>query len=288
MRDLTNEDLEAILREILLNSSKTSLTRLPNGIAQLLAEKYGCHHSTIRRVFAQAKQQGVVDGNMKVLVASRKKGKVGRKMAFTADQVKAKLLQVPSEGKLGLFRSHLNAIRPFLTEANKYCRMKFAFKMVRANMELNDMMQSVHLDEKWLYLTKTTRKYYLVTRENEPKCTCKSKRTSARNVDELVANVEAAFVDYPSERLDRTFLTLQACMIETLKCRGDNAYKVPHQVKEKQARQGRLPESLLCPLDVYKNVKGELDAVDRTEMERVVAEELHGRAGTRARTNCPE
>ncbi|ETV91102.1 hypothetical protein H310_14258 [Aphanomyces invadans] len=56
-------------------------------------------------------------------------------------------------------------------------------------------------------------------------------------------------------------------MIETLKCRGDNAYKVPHQAKEKQARQGRLPESLL--------VKSELDAVDRTAMERVVAEELH-------------
>ncbi|RHY17519.1 hypothetical protein DYB32_010504, partial [Aphanomyces invadans] len=86
-------------------------------------------------------------------------------------------------------------------------------------------------------------------------------RTSARNVDELVANVEAAFVDYPSERLDRTFLTLQAGMIETLKCRGDNAYKVPHQAKEKQARQGRLPESLLCPLDVYESVKGELDLI---------------------------
>ncbi|ETV89988.1 hypothetical protein H310_15170, partial [Aphanomyces invadans] len=28
-------------------------------------------------------------------------------------------------------------------------------------MELNDMMQFVHLDEKWFYLTKTTRKYYL-------------------------------------------------------------------------------------------------------------------------------
>ncbi|RHY23153.1 hypothetical protein DYB32_009383, partial [Aphanomyces invadans] len=61
----------------------------------------------------------------------------------------------------------------------------------------------------------------------------------------------------------------------TLKCRGDNAYKVPHQAKEKQARQGRLPESLLCPLDVYESVKGELDAVDRTAMERVDAEELH-------------
>ncbi|RHZ35105.1 hypothetical protein DYB37_013859 [Aphanomyces astaci] len=89
----TNEDRKAILREILLNSSQTSLTRLPNGIAQVFAEKYNCHHSTIRRVFA--KEQGVTTGNMKVSVASRKKGRVGRKTAYTAEQVKAKILQVP-------------------------------------------------------------------------------------------------------------------------------------------------------------------------------------------------
>ncbi|RHZ29279.1 hypothetical protein DYB26_009070 [Aphanomyces astaci] len=65
-RDLTNDDREAILREILLNSSKTSLARLPNGITQVLAEKNNCHHSTIRRVFAQAKEQGVTTGNIKI------------------------------------------------------------------------------------------------------------------------------------------------------------------------------------------------------------------------------
>ncbi|RLO08794.1 hypothetical protein DYB28_002042, partial [Aphanomyces astaci] len=176
-RDLTNDDREAILREILLNSSKTSLARLPNGIAQVLAEKYNCHHSTIRRVFALAKEQGVTTGNMKVSVASRKKGRVGRKMAYTNEQVKVKILRVPlaqrttlrsiseltgiSCGslhrylKLGIFRSHLNAIRPNLTDANKYSRMKFAFNFVRANMEFDGMMDYVHLDEKWFYITKT-------------------------------------------------------------------------------------------------------------------------------------
>ncbi|RHY83768.1 hypothetical protein DYB26_014837, partial [Aphanomyces astaci] len=150
-RDLTNDDREAILREILLNSSKTSLARLPNGIAQVLAEKYNCHHSTIRRVFAQAKKQGVTTGNMKVSVASRKKGRVEL----------IKMVVGISRGslhrylKLGIFRSHSNAIRPSLTDANKYSRMKFAFNFVRANMEFDGMMDYVHLDEKWFYITKT-------------------------------------------------------------------------------------------------------------------------------------
>ncbi|RHZ28776.1 hypothetical protein DYB26_014342 [Aphanomyces astaci] len=60
--------------------------------------------------------------------------------------------------KLGLFRPHSNSIRPFLTDANKYGRMKFA------------------LDEKWLYLTQESRKYYLVPGEQEPKRVYKSKR----------------------------------------------------------------------------------------------------------------
>ncbi|ETV90147.1 hypothetical protein H310_15020 [Aphanomyces invadans] len=93
---------------------------------------------------------------MKVSVANKKEGRVGKKMAYTAEQIKAKMLQ------LGLFRAHSNALRPILTNANKYCRLKFALSMVKSDMHLSDMLTSVHLDEKWLYQTKTTRKYYVV------------------------------------------------------------------------------------------------------------------------------
>ncbi|RHY86783.1 hypothetical protein DYB35_012424 [Aphanomyces astaci] len=80
---------------------------------------------------------------------------------------------------------------------------------------------------------------------------------SVHKVDEfeLVANVHAAFDTYPFERLDRTFITLQACLVEKMKCFGDNAYKVPHLSKVKQARLGLLPENAACPVDAYDNVK---------------------------------
>ena len=47
--------------------------------------------------------------------------------------------------------------------------------MVTSTMELNDMSNYVHLDEKWFYMTRETRKYYIVPGEKEPVRQCKSK-----------------------------------------------------------------------------------------------------------------
>ncbi|RHZ28064.1 hypothetical protein DYB37_011743 [Aphanomyces astaci] len=69
-------------------------------------------------------------------------------------------------------------------------------------------------------------------------------------------------------------MTLQACLVETMKCFGDNAYKVPHLSKEKQARLGLLPENVRCPADTYDSVKRSLDSVDCTVMENKFQEEL--------------
>ncbi|XP_057789696.1 uncharacterized protein LOC131006537 [Salvia miltiorrhiza] len=38
------------------------------------------------------------------------------------------------------------------------------------------MYNTIHIDEKWFYLTKTKDRYYLMPDENEPYRTCKSKR----------------------------------------------------------------------------------------------------------------
>ncbi|KAF0696312.1 Aste57867_12926 [Aphanomyces stellatus] len=96
-RELTDNEREAILREVLLRSNGTYMKRLPNGFGNEMASKYNCDERTIRRVLQRAKEQGAVDGNMAVSVASRKKSHVGRKIASTPDQVKAKLLGVPFE-----------------------------------------------------------------------------------------------------------------------------------------------------------------------------------------------
>ncbi|ETV66232.1 hypothetical protein H257_17274 [Aphanomyces astaci] len=135
---------------------------------------------------------------MQVCVANRKKGRVGRKIKYTPAQAREKLLQVAlrertslrsisaktgiSYGTLhrylkrGVFRAHSNAIRPMLTDANKYSRLKFALNFMAPGQDMCEMLDYVHLDEKWFYLTLVNRKFYLVPGEKPPKRKCKSKR----------------------------------------------------------------------------------------------------------------
>ena len=44
------------------------------------------------------------------------------------------------------------------------------------NPYFKDMLEYIHVDEKWFYLTKLSSKYYLVPGEDEPHRTCKNKR----------------------------------------------------------------------------------------------------------------
>ncbi|XP_042035364.1 uncharacterized protein LOC121781707 [Salvia splendens] len=69
----------------------------------------------------------------------------------------------------------------------------------------------------------------------------------ARGVDELVANVQAAFDELSAGTLNNVFLTLQGCLTEILKeegGNGGNGYKTPHINKERLTRLGILPKTL--------------------------------------------
>ena len=64
-------------------------------------------------------------------------------------------------------------------------------------------------------------------------------------VDELIAQVEKAYHDFPPEAIDRGFTTLQSCLDEIIQCEGANTYKIPHLQKEARARAGNpLPKKL--------------------------------------------
>ena len=43
------------------------------------------------------------------------------------------------------------------------------------NPQFMDMENTIHIDEKWFYLTKKSETYYLLPDEEEPHRTCKSK-----------------------------------------------------------------------------------------------------------------
>ena len=65
--------------------------------------------------------------------------------------------------------------------------------------------------------------------------------------------VQQAFDEYPAERSNRIFLTLQSCMIEVLKQSGGNRYKVPHMQKAVRERLGDLPVALQCAANIVND-----------------------------------
>jgi hypothetical protein len=77
-------------------------------------------------------------------------------------------------------------------------------------------------------------------------------QTAAKNLDELIAAVNAAFTSMPRETLNKVFLSHQQCMIETMKVHGGNNYCLPHMNKERLQRQQALPENLTCPLELFQ------------------------------------
>ncbi|XP_057770702.1 uncharacterized protein LOC130990491 [Salvia miltiorrhiza] len=75
-----------------------------------------------------------------------------------------------------------------------------------------------------------------------------------KTVAELVNVVEKAFEEYSPVLSNRIFLTLQSCMVEIMKARGSNDYKIPHLKKEQLEKEGRLPLNLKCDLELVNEV----------------------------------
>ncbi|RHY48231.1 hypothetical protein DYB30_011531 [Aphanomyces astaci] len=254
-RNLTNSEREAILREVLLHSNGNYLVRLPNGLSQTLAAKYNCHPATVRRVLALAKGQGVANGNMKVSVASKKKGRVGRKKAYTAEKV--------------YYKMFLSAVaRPRYVEATgKWWDGKLGTwpfvdsESVQAERSSFNREAGTY-ETKSINVTKDVYRSFLVGKVLPAivaKWPCDEKIVKLQH--------DNARAHYPYVRLDRTFMTLQACLVETIRLMGDNTYKVPHMSKEKKERKGLLPKNVMCPRDVYAAAKNQLLAVDGAELD---------------------
>ena len=75
---------------------------------------------------------------------------------------------------LKLIRRHTNSVKPMLKEKNKKDRLEFCLSMVdettieSGRPKFKTMSNIVHIDEKWFYMTKKNRNYYLLDEEEEP------------------------------------------------------------------------------------------------------------------------
>lgn len=88
-------------------------------------------------------------------------------------------------------------------------------------------------------------------------------KESPKNIDELVHDVMKSFEAFSTMESDNIFLTLQSCMVEIMKMKGSNKYKIPHMRKAVLRREGLLPTQMKCDpilvqevLDYLSNVCG--------------------------------
>ncbi|XP_057803452.1 uncharacterized protein LOC131018765 [Salvia miltiorrhiza] len=72
------------------------------------------------------------------------------------------------------------------------------------------------------------------------------------NVDGLVNVVINSLNELSPTTLNKVFLSLQSCMVEILKVKGRNRYKIPHLGKDALIRQDMLPLNLQVPSEFVR------------------------------------
>jgi hypothetical protein len=80
-------------------------------------------------------------------------------------------------------------------------------------------------------------------------------QSAPKNIDKLIHVVDKAFEALESKKLNNVFLTLQQCMIATMKAGGNNEYKIPHMGKQSLQRAGALPLTLNIEPEVLERVR---------------------------------
>lgn len=152
---------------------------------------------SIARIWKKAINNRADADNGAYSASPNKKGRTGRPLKWNRDEVKAEIQRLPRHlrqsfrcmsantgiptttlfnmlHKDNVIRRHSAAVKPILTEANKMVRYYYATTKLERNRRDNNQLvyasnyNEVHLDEKWFFLTKQSRTYYLTEDEDDP------------------------------------------------------------------------------------------------------------------------
>ncbi|XP_057808852.1 uncharacterized protein LOC131023326 [Salvia miltiorrhiza] len=194
-KDLSSFERAAIL-QFLLEGSKSG--KPGRGKLTAAVQKWKSSRRTISRLWAAAKKQK--DRGEVISCLSKKPSNPRRKcveidlgLIASIDLTKRSTIRRLACGigcskttvgrwiQSGLIRAYTNAIKPDLMAPNKLLRLRFSLealewdRIVRSS-SFKSTHNTVHIDEKWFYITKTSQRFYLTPEETEPHRTCKSKK----------------------------------------------------------------------------------------------------------------
>lgn len=185
-REFSSKDRVAIV-QFLMHQKKNE--KLQKGAITLAAKQFKCNRMTISRIWKRASENNC-QGESYANVDSLKKQNCGRKCKDYGEKLE-KLRHIPLSRR-GTIRSAAHAIevpkstlfrilkkgksikrvsstiKPFLTEKNKKDRVEFCLSKVLPDGKFMDFKDYIHIDEKWFYLTKCKRTYYVLLDEETP------------------------------------------------------------------------------------------------------------------------
>ena len=178
--------------------AKSKRGKLPKTATKEVAAFFHTHIRVIQKIWKTAREQIAL--GLEVDVSNKKTGRCGRKPAeidvsrittiplnrrstlrSLAKSLDVGISTLHRKFKLGLLRRHSNTLKPHLKESNKRERLQFCISMLDqtslgdAEPRFIDMQNILHMDEKWYYMTKKARKYYLLPEEDDPERTIQNK-----------------------------------------------------------------------------------------------------------------
>ena len=193
-KQLSNEQRTAIVQSLIRFSDRNK--KLKYGAAMQVAKEFGVHRNTVDRLWKRgvaSLQTGSVCMDVK-----HRKANCGRKKKDYFSKLQqinkvplnkrgtqrstAASLGIPTTTlhrrlKEGALRMHSNTVKPHLSETAMKERSKFCKSFLRMESgDFDDMKNVIHVDEKWFYLTKNNRKFYLAPEEKNPHRMVKSRR----------------------------------------------------------------------------------------------------------------
>lgn len=194
-KNLSDDERNSIAQWLLANSKDVQVLR---GKMKEAVAKFNSSPRTVSRVWADARKQLASN---QVIQLKSKKPKAQRRKRVLIDLELIQSIPLHKRAtirklgiglncskstvwrwvKAGLIKAHTSAIRPHLSADHKLLRLKFSIEAIEFDrlqnmLKFKSMHNTVHLDEKWFFLTKESHRYYLTPGEIEPHRTCKSKR----------------------------------------------------------------------------------------------------------------
>ena len=200
-KELTREQRQQIVSRLLWElNEKGNDGKFARGTIPAVAAEFHVCPKTIRRIWARA-VQNFEDPDVRQFSASPEKKKCGRHKKWNHDEVREAVWLIPLfrrrsirdlAAALGIPKSTLHAmkcdeddpviipctsvLKPDLTPQHKLLRVCFCITKIDPTTRLyDDFYQSVHVDEKWFFITEIALHAYIEPNENVPVQRCVNK-----------------------------------------------------------------------------------------------------------------